>query len=151
MCLAVPTRTQRQIDDALHDANTLPTPCDSDTSSSPDMTPEECNIYAIPDGIYTYFEVDPPADRRLQCACAHTRTRSDLLNPDHDQADDHLSISDDMEEDDADDGLYTLRCTNVATERDYALGWRLCQPYRPSGAIIQSRVYALAVFISAID
>ena len=99
--------------------------------------------YAEPDETYTYFEVDPPTDRRLQCACEHTLRSSDI-----DAAPAGGHSSNEMEGDD-DKDMYTLRCTNVVGVRDCALGWRLCMACRPSEEIIQDRVYA--VFIAAYD
>ena len=101
--------------------------------ASPDRTPDEGNVYAMPDETYTYFEVDPPADGRLQCACEHTLRSSDLLNAG--QAEGHPP--NEMEEDNADEDMYTLRCKNVVGEHDYALGWRLCTSCRPSEETIQ--------------
>ena len=59
-----------------------------------------------------------------------------LVNPDQP---DYLSEDEDPEEDDEDDGMYTLRCTDVVTTREHADGYRLCQACRPSDAIIEDR------------
>ena len=86
---------------------------------------------------YTYFEVDPPTDRRLQCSCEHT-----LRSSDFDAAPAGGHSSNEMEGGD-DDYMHTLRCTNVVGVRDCALGWRLCMACRPSEEIIQDIEFML--------
>ena len=137
MCLAV-TRSQGQVGAARQGA-----PCDSDKPASPDVAPGEGYVYAKQNETYTYFEVDPPTDRRMQCACEHSVRGSDV---DATPAGGH-SLNE--MEGDNDEHMHTLRCTNVVEERDYALGWRLCMSCRPSEETIQDRVYA--VLIAAYD
>jgi hypothetical protein len=86
----------------------------------------------VPSHHYTYFEVPPPEDRRLQCLCAHEASLADFENhPDDYEAPD--------EEEDGSPYFYKLRCTNAITEQDYAGGWRLCRLCRPPPGDVRER------------
>ena len=77
------------------------------------MTPDQGDANAMPDDAIAYFEVDPPADRHLQCACEHTLRSSNLLNTNPAEGRRHRSNK--IEEDDtaSDEDMYTLRCTKL--------------------------------------
>ena len=95
-------------------------------------TQEFLETHWVPSHHYTYFEVPPPENRRLQCICAHAASLDDFENrPDDYEAPD--------EEEDGRPYFYNLRCTESITEQDYAGGWRLCRLCRPPPDDVRER------------
>ena len=51
----------------------------------------------------------------------------------------HPEHSDSSDNEESQQDLFTVRCTNSFTHEDYAEGWTLCQHCRPSEALISAR------------
>ena len=93
---------------------------------------EDLETYYVPLSHYTYFDVLPPADPRLQCQCAHEVQLSDMEH----HPDDYIAPD---EEEDGRPYFYKLRCSNPIAEYEYAGGWRLCAHCRPPAPVVRER------------